>query len=215
MATPKIIPYQQLRKIVGMLGLLFPIILVLGSIALGNCVWPDIQSSISGYYHTNMRDVFVGVLCIVAFFMFSYEGYSKWDALAGKMACVFALGVAFFPTSVDLPYNACTIIPAHAIYWVSKVHYISAALLFFTLTLFSLVLFTKSDGEMTPQKKKRNLIYRICGTIMFLCIALIGFYFAFFQHIVLTWKPVFWAEAISLWAFGASWLTKGGFIFKD
>ena len=168
---------------------MFPVVLVLGSLALGHCVGPNIQSSISGYYHTNMRDVFVGVLCIVAFFMFSYDGYTKWDALAGKMACLFALTVAFFPTSADPPYNACTILPLPAAPWVSNVHYLAAALLFFTLTLFSLVLFTKSRGGMTPQKRKRNVIYRVCGVVMLLCIAFLAVYFAFFKHVVVAWKP--------------------------
>ncbi|WP_426059779.1 hypothetical protein [Hymenobacter sp. B1770] len=217
MEKPEIISYQELRKIVGMLGIAFPIGLVLGSIVLGNCEWPDIQSSISRYYHTLMRDAFVGTLCVVAFFLYAYRGYNHWaDTLASRAACVFALGVAFFPTTMQEPHNACTRILESTPQWVGTAHYVSAALLFATFTVFSLLLFTKTDGDMTPEKKKRNLIYRICGVVMALCIVLLGLYFAFFQHTSLkAYKPVFWLEAIALWAFGISWLTKGEFIFED
>jgi hypothetical protein len=224
-SNPGLISYQTLRKIIGLLGLVLPVLLVGGSIAFSNCVWPDIQSSISGYYHTIMRDIFVGILCVVAFFLFAYKGYSRADTLAGKAACVFTLGVAFFPTSMDEPFTACTIKPVFNTYWVSelltintvsKIHYISAALLFATLTFFSLVLFTKTKGNLTKQKLRRNVIYRICGVVMALCIVLLGFYFAFFKGTWLSnYKPVFWLEALALCAFGISWLTKGEFIFKD
>ncbi|OUJ68174.1 hypothetical protein BXP70_28100 [Hymenobacter crusticola] len=223
--NPSLISYLTLRKTIGLLGLLLPVLLVVGSMVFSTCKWPDLQSSISGYYHTIMRDLLVGILCIVAFFLFAYKGYSQVDALAGKAACVFALGVAFFPTRLDEPFTTCTIKPVFATYWVSglltvdavsKIHYLSAALLFATFTFFSLVLFTKSQGEQTRQKRKRNLIYRVCGVIMALCIGLLGFYFAFLEHTRLsTYKPVFWLEALALWAFGVSWLTKGEFIFKD
>jgi len=222
---PNLISYLTLRKIIGLLGLLLPVLLVVGSIVFSTCVWPDIQSSISGYYHTIMRDLFVGILCVVAFFLFAYEGYSRADAVAGKAACVFALGVAFFPTRMDEPFTVCTIRPVFATYWVSelltldavsKIHYLSAALLFATFTFFSLVLFTKSKGKQTKQKVKRNFIYRVCGAVMALCIVVLGFYFAFLEHTWLsTYKPVFWLESLALWAFGISWLTKGEFIFKD
>ncbi|SFQ68562.1 hypothetical protein [Hymenobacter arizonensis] len=218
MEKPEIISYQALRKIVGMLGIAFPVGLVLGSIVLGSCEWSDIQGSISGYYHTVMRDVFVGTLCVVAFFLYAYRGYNHWaDILASRAACVFALGVAFFPTSMqDEPRNACTRMLEPAAKWVGTVHYVSAALLFATFTVFSLLLFTKTDGDMTPEKEKRNLIFRICGVVMALCIVLLGLYFAFFERTSLrNYKPVFWLEAIALWAFGISWLTKGEFIFKD
>lgn len=213
-----IISYLALRKIVGLLGIAFPLLLIVGSITLSNCEWPDIQSSISGYYHTVMRDVFVGTLCIVAFFLFAYRGYTKWDAIAGRAACFFALGVAFFPTSLDEPYTICTIAPLPLPAWVSKAHYICAALLFVVFTIFSLFLFTKTHAHIspTPRKRIRNEIYRLCGILMAACIVLLGVYFLFpgpawLQQL----KPVFWLEGTALVAFGISWLTKGEFIFPD
>ncbi|MGI4742143.1 MAG: hypothetical protein ACRYG7_43855 [Janthinobacterium lividum] len=216
MQKPDLISYQNLRQLVGLLALTFPVGLVVGAFLLCPAREVELQSSISGYYHTAMRDVFVGTLCVVAFFLFSYRGYGPWDAFAAKAACVFALGVAFFPTGLAAPYPACTIAPGPTGAWVSKVHYGCAALLFTTLAVFSLVLFTKSKGRMTAQKKKRNVIYRGCGVVMCLCMALILLYRVFLEQTWLqAYKPVFWLEATALWAFGVSWLTKGEFLFGD
>ena len=219
METPDVISYQELRKLVGFLALAFPLVLVIGAVLRCSVPGVELQSSISGYYHTAMRDVFVGTLCVVAFFLFSYRGYrdSPWDAIAAKVACVFALGVAGFPTGVEAPYPACTMVPSTTIpSWVGTVHYAFAAALFATLAVFSLVLFTKSKGGMTAAKKKRNVIYRVCGVVMCLCMVLILLYRVFFDHTPLrAYKPVFWLEATALWAFGVSWLTKGEVLFPD
>lgn len=52
-----VISYLTLRKTIGILGIFLPLTLVIGSILFGDCI--TIQQSISNYYHTNMRDVFV------------------------------------------------------------------------------------------------------------------------------------------------------------
>jgi hypothetical protein len=216
MQKPDIISYRELRNLVGLLALTFPIGLVGGALLLCPAREVALQSSISGYYHTALRDEFVGTLCVVAFFLFSYRGYGPWDAFAAKAACVFALGVAFFPTGLDAPYPACTIVPGPTSAWVSTAHYLFATLLFTTLAVFSLVLFTKSKGQMTAQKKKRNVLYRVCGVVMCLCMVLILLDRVFFAQTWLqAYKPVFWLEATALWAFGVSWLTKGEFLFGD
>ncbi|KUG09047.1 hypothetical protein [Solirubrum puertoriconensis] len=216
MERPFIISYFALRRTVGWLGIAFPLVLILGSVTLSNCEWPDIQSSISGYYHTVMRDVFVGTLCIVAFFLFAYRAYSPWDAVAGRAASVFALGVAFFPTTLEPPYTVCTRLPLAPAPWVGTVHYICAALLFTIFTLFSLVLFTRTDHYVTPSKRIRNGVYRGCGTVMAACIALLTAYFLLDEPAALRpYKPVFWLEGIALISFGISWLTKGEFLFPD
>ena len=217
MEKPAVISYQLLRKLMGLLGVAFPVVLVVGAALLSKCAGFVIQSSISGYYYTVMRDVFVGTLCVIAFFLFSYKGYDRGDAVAAKAACVFALGVAFFPAGLELPYPACIMVPgAVAQHWVSVVHHVSAGLLFAVLTIFSWALFTKTSGRITPEKRQRNVIYRTCGVVMLSCIVLLGAYFALHEPAPLRiYKPVFWLETTALWAFGISWLTKGGFIFQD
>lgn len=213
--NPLVISYFTLRKTLGILGVAFPVILVAGSMISGNCY--EIQNSISSYYHTNTRDVFVGFLCAIALFLFAYKGYEKRDDVVGDLACIFALGVAFFPATVEKPFTGC--IP-HEIDkgFTGTLHLISAGLLFMSLAYFSMVLFTRKVADPTPQKKKRNRIYRICGYIIIICVLLCGLNEVFFQTNfpqMQQYKPVFWLETMALWAFGLSWLTKGNVLFKD
>ena len=66
--------YLTLRKTIGLLGIVFPFLLCLGGLIVFKT---GIQYSISSYYHTGMRDVFVGTLCIIGFFLLSYRGYDR------------------------------------------------------------------------------------------------------------------------------------------
>ncbi|MFC2096890.1 DUF998 domain-containing protein [Bacteroidota bacterium] len=206
-----VVSYMNLRKMIGILGFVFPIILVIGSVIAGG--QEQIQNSISYYYHTNMRDVFVGVLCVVALFLFSYRGYDRIDNIAGNIACFLALGVAFFPTAHHDP----TLITNSII---GKIHLISASLFFLVLTYFSLFLFTKSDPSKKPskQKKNRNKVFRVCGYIMLGCIITMVIYIAVLKKkfpVLQDYNLVFWFETIALFAFGISWLTKGQLILQD
>ncbi|WP_394992285.1 hypothetical protein [Emticicia sp.] len=126
---PRLISYLYLRKAVGFLGFLLPIILVFGALLIGNgsiknC--REVQSSISDYYHTRMRDIFVGTLCAIALFLFSYKGYDKRDNIAGTLACFFALGVAIFPTAIEIPTPHCNISSVITNPFISKLHFICA-----------------------------------------------------------------------------------------
>ncbi len=228
----QIISYLMLRKAIGILGIAFPIVLIVGSII--SCCCLEIQGSISVYYHTCMHNIFVGILCAIALFLFTYTGYDSTDSTAGNIACIFALGVAFFPTSYSGPTNSC--IPSvidNGI--ISTIHFISAAGLFLTLAYFSICRFTKTKkepesclGRLLPKKSDqrpkgrkliRNKIYVTCGITMIICIVLIGIY-NIIQDTNLGYnltrlKPTFWLEALALWAFGISWLTKGKTLYAD
>ncbi|MFB0944960.1 MAG: hypothetical protein QMB24_02195 [Spirosomataceae bacterium] len=211
-----LISYLTLRKAVGVLGFILPIALVVGSAIVGNC--EEVQSSISNYYHTAVRDVFVGILCAIALFLFTYNGYDRRDKIAAQIGSVCALGVAFFPTSVLIPLPTCNILPITVSPVIGTLHLIFATFFFINLAYFSLFLFTESAGEMTPEKMKRNLIYRICGIIMVACIVFIAVY-VFFLEKQLTnlskYDIVFYLESIALWAFAASWLVKGEMFVAD
>jgi len=194
--------YLALRKAVGWIGILLPFTLLLGVLLIFK---GEInQESISHYYHTNMRNVFVGALCAIALFMFFYSGYDKWDDWAGNVAGFFAIGVAWFPTTEAGSSNL-----------IGKIHFGCAAIFFLTLTVFSLFLFTKKGSNPTPQKLTRNKIYRICGLIMMACLIAIVIYYNFIHDDNSESYFVFWAETISLIAFGVSWLTKGGHLYPD
>jgi hypothetical protein len=205
-----VISYLTLRKMIGILGFTFPIILLSGTLVFGG--YNEIQGSISNYYYTNMRDVFVGVLCAVALFLFSYRGYTI-DNIVGNLGCLFALGIVFFPCKPDNPapdYKAFT----------GYLHLASAALFFAVLIFFSLFLFTRTKKvrPLSIQKKQRNRVFRVCGYTMLCSIIMIALYLFIFEKYyprLKSFDPVFWFESIALFAFGISWLTKGQFILRD
>ncbi len=202
--------YLTLRKAIGWMAISFPPVLIFGGLLLFRT---GIQSSISGYYHTGMRDVFVGILFAIGFFLLSYRGYTPADDIAGDLACVFVICVALFPTSPGC--NASAI--AHII---GYIHLAFAALFFLTIIYFSLFLFTKTDPNRPPTKNKlrRNKVYRACGYTMSLCILLILIYKvlpAGLTFPLVSLNPVFWLESIAVEAFGISWFVKGEAILKD
>lgn len=212
-----IIDTKTLRKMVGVLGMALPVVVYVGSILFDDCT--QVQNSISHYYHTGMGDYFVGTLCAVALFMFAYKGYERHDDVIGDFASIFALGVAFFPTAVEEPLTDCIIREVDNGF-INTIHFVSATFLFGLLAYFSLFLFTKSDPtkNKTPQKLRRNQIYKTCGCIIVICIVFIGVYAFFLEERFPQydkWDPIFWLEAIALWAFGIAWLIKGETIFKD
>jgi hypothetical protein len=195
-----LVSYLTLRRIVGILGVALPVVLALWGFALCACV--KLEPSISDYYSIRPRDALVGFLFAIASFLFTYTGYERKDAIAGKLACVFALGVALFPNGGSTVEKT--------------VHYISAAALFLVLAYFSLFLFTKSAGARTRKKQQRNVVYTVCGVVMLVCIGGIAAYQLLLSDtFVASWKPVFWLEALALWAFGISWFIKGETLLKD
>ncbi len=203
-----VISYLGLRKGVGIIGIGLPFVLVVGKWLLDG---PGIQSSISAYYYTVMRDVFVGSLCAIGLFLMSYRGYEIWDNVAGKFACVFAVGVALFPTTPEAT-------PSPTEQTIGYVHYGFAAALFLVLACFCLVLFRKTNPKkpMTRRKVQRNAVYTVCGYTILACIGLLAVHGWLLRETVLArFDPVFWLETTAILAFGVSWLTKGETILAD
>jgi hypothetical protein len=195
-----VVSHLTLRRAVGILGISLPVLLMLWGFALCECT--ELLDSISDYYSLRTRDAFVGVLFVVAWFLFAYRGYERKDDLAGDLACLFALGAALFPNSGAA--------------WERIIHFLSATAFFLVLSFFSLALFTKSGESQTPEKRVRNRIYVACGVVMLACIALIALYYWFLEDTAISaLKPVFWLESLALWAFGVSWFVKGETLWRD
>ncbi len=212
---PEIISYYTMRRAIGILGITLPLILLAGSFLLGAC--KEVQGSISTYYHSNMRDIFVGFNCAVALFLFAYRGHDWRDNLAGYLGCIFVLGVAFLPCTINTSGQPCLVPVSGQNHLVGKLHNLSALLYFIILIVYSLFLFPKTHMDMVTgekkfmgrQKKKRNVVYYICGSIMTVSLLLIITYIGFRGGLYPGLKrlnPVFWLESIVLLSFGISWL---------
>ena len=202
-----VIHFLTLRRIIGILGVALPFVVWIGARLLFNTTMLE---SISAYYYTPMRDVFVGILCAIGVFLFSYRGYGRRDDVAGYVASLFGIGVALFPTA-----------PAgKSLDVFGMIHSACAVLFFSTLTYFSLFLFTKTNPDEIPSRRKRqrNIIYRICGGLMAASLLLMlihAFLPKDLNESIKGYCVRFWLETVVIVAFGVSWLTKGQAILWD
>jgi FtsH-binding integral membrane protein len=202
--------YLQLRKAIGILGIALPFVVSIGAWIFFQT---GLKGSLSAYYHSGMRDVFVGIMIAYGFFLLSYKGHESKDNIAATLACIFACAVALFPTPAGGSVTTCERI-------IGIIHFISAAAFFLTLIYFCLCLFTKTNPDKEPNKKKkqRNKVYRICGYGMLTCILLIGIIYILpgsVTSFLKGCKPIFWLESFAIFCFGFSWFTKGEAILKD
>lgn len=194
--------YLALRKAVGWIGILLPFVLLAGVTMIFN--GQEIPRNISLYYHSGMRDVFVGSVSAIGLFLMFYKGYDRLDNWSGNLAGLFAFGIALFPTVKEGPYTISAII-----------HFFCAACFFMILSFISVFLFTRKRANPTKRKLARNNIYRICGAVMIACLFAITLFFIFFEKSHPRSIFVYWAETTALVAFGVSWLTKGGTFWAD
>jgi hypothetical protein len=203
--------FWRIRRAIGYLGISLPIVLVIFSlIPFFNT---PVQSSISSYYYTNLREVLTGILCAVALFLIRYVGFKNrkfWlnANLLTNIAGFMALGIAFFPTNPDCwSQKIYTLVPVN-MKLMGIIHYGFAAVFFSILAIISINIFTigsKGDDKIPVSLFFENHIYKTCGWLIVLCIILIP--------ICASLKLVFCStlilEALALFSFGISWLIKG------
>ena len=145
------------------------------------------------------------VLGSAGILLISYKGYSLLDDIISTIAGAFGIGVCLFP--MECPYDPQTAVGAFNITSTisNPIHCICAVIFFAALAFMSFFLFTKSSGEMTKQKKIKNIIYRVCG------IGMIASFSLFLLELIpgFNFHSMTWLiEAIALFFFGASWLVK-------
>lgn len=202
----------RLRCTIGWLGMLLPWMVLILSLAYGY----DFPRSISQtYFFEPCITPFMIILGSAGLLLFSYKGYDKQDDIVCTLAGLFGLGVCIFPTNVSALLDADQLVGTFQIVdnISGLIHNISAGLFFGLLAYNSLFLFTKSGGNMTKNKKKRNIIFRICG------IGMIASFIALIPSTIFGWRSGVWAiEAVTLIFFGISWLTKANYypwLFAD
>lgn len=214
---PVVLSYKALRKAVGLVAIALPFALVIPYLVHH---YPHIvQGSISAYYYTGLRNLFVGSLCAISMFMICARGYDKKDEYAGYLSAICAIGVAFCPmdpTSIKEKME-CIVMPPFP-----PLHFVFAVTLFLTLGYFCLFLFRLTAGTLTRQKLQRNRVYTVCGWTIYIAIATEGLLGILAKNLIPSMQP-WWqnghhllvCEIVCLWAFGYAWLVKGEAFFKD
>lgn len=206
-AHPLVLSYVGLRRSVGVIGIMLPIVLAVGKILLDG---PGLLDSLSAYYYSPMRDVWVGSLCAAGVFLLSYR-YGWQDDIAGDLAGISAIGMALFPTAPTVVTDPRQIL-------IGRVHAVFAASFLLILAYFALVLFRKTGRHQLPtrQKLRRNRVYLACGLTILICLALLGLMQVLPVPASLRQlHPAFWLQTLAIWSFGLSWFVKGETLLKD
>jgi hypothetical protein len=187
--------YLDQRVGIAVIAFAFPILL-----AAGGWLWYrlPLQPSMSAYYHTGMRNVFVGVLFAIGGALYLYKGFSRAEDYVLNAAGALAVVVALVPTRP--PGTPHTV--ASTLHWV-------AAVLFFLCTAY-VCIFRASDtlplvgdGRLAEQYDR---LYRLLGSVMILSPIS-----AWVLHEALPYRStyVFLVEVVCVWTFAAYWMAKG------
>lgn len=241
--SPQLIDTKKLIFVVGMIALSLPIVLPLAQVVanvIGGyqistfCQFTQadytavFQCSISDYYFSYARSVFVGMLCVIGVCLLCYQGYEtdkpflkNTDRLVTAVAGACAIGVALFPTKTSIDLTGHELLRASQGYDI--LHYGFATIVFSALTYVSLCLFTKTNckpEQLSPEKKMRDLVCVYCGMVMLITLiltAIVGLMreFAYYPNGVFFPLEIYVLETIMVWAFGISWIVKSQFVLAD
>jgi hypothetical protein len=203
--------FLWMRVAIGVLGIALPLWLVLADrIAFHGNPFP--RDSLSAYYYSGMRDVFVGILSATGVFLITYKISEKnLDNLASLVAGVSAALVPLFPTGRPSDHVVALtplqdLLGETTVKWI---HFIASTLFIGLLAVLSYY-FGVREGARPQRSGTRSprfwcWYHWVCTIAMVLAMV----------WIVITssvgWPPraLLIGEWLSAWAFGASWLMKG------
>ena len=188
------------RNVLGALGMLLPVISIIGGLFVKNkpdSWWYSISVT---YYITPALPVILGACAI---FLLCYRSYQTIDNVINILSGICALGVVLFPC--DNPYGIENVGFFQIPVGISAVIHSASAILLFALLAFNIGwLFTRGNNTFN------NRIYRICSYSMI--VIMVGFVITIIAGLFGFAYPkwlVMIVEAILLLLFGFAWLVKG------
>ena len=203
--------YLIMRALVGALSIALPFALV-----LIDGVWldghPFPRSSLSAYYYSGVRELFVGALCATGVFLITYKVAERnLDNTLSLVAGLAVLVVAMFPTSRPGPAVHLTPLQDRlGESLVSGLHFFCAGTFILSLAVISFY-FGKREGARNPSPGNRSP--RFWRNFHWACAGVIAAAFLWSAVTEATgWGPpksLLYGEVVAVWAFGASWLWKG------
>lgn len=214
--------YLLIRLVVGGIGILLPTLLfVLDGLVLKGGL--SVRGSLSAYYHSGARDLFVAGLCVTGFLLITYMAGQKttWDFWLSLVAGLAVLGVAFLPTkrsglvdtallcgpgSEPVPPGCTQLQQAFGEKIVATGHFISAAI--FILSLAAICFVFAHRERIHSGKAARVRIHWVCGVVILAAVAWVGVGRVLTVEI-LSFTPLYVGEVVSVYAFGVSWFVKG------
>ena len=209
-----VVSFLTLRQMIGAIGLLMPFLVRLGGHVFEHISTTD---SISAYYYTGMRDVFVSTLVLVGILMACYRTPRMFDNVLSTITGLAAIGIGLFPMSPVFAQEILRRFPdmddkrCYVNRGILGYHFIFVAA-FFPLCCFRVTFRFTALTPPNPSREMRwrNFVYRVCGVVMLLSFIAIGV--LFFRG---KGESIFWPETAAVVAFGVAWLVKGQTILKD
>jgi hypothetical protein len=196
--------FLLMRTVIGLIGVLLPFGLMFGDwwIVAGDVP----RSSLSAYYHTGVRDLFVGSLVAIGIFLITYRFFELiLDNVLSVVAGLAALGVALLPTDSRLPDTPLQTRLGEDL--VGNVH-ISCAVVFVSSLAVMSWLFAndRPDEDPNPRPRWVKPLHRTCAVVIMLAMAymLANAVWHLDRH------AAYWGETVATVAFGISWLVKAG-----
>lgn len=208
-----VVSFLTTGRAIAVLGFFLPASMLAWSLLTGS----SIRGSLSEYYYTPVRDLMVGTLMTMAVFLWSYRGFSdrdddlRADRRVGKVAGVAAAVIAFFPIT---PRNddRCTLVQCIIGPRASDLMHAGGATVFFVcLVAFCLVLLPRSVVT-NEGATGRVRLYRACGAIIVVALLVIVVWKFLPLEIIFSlgrYRPIFWLEALAIWAFSIAWIVRG------
>jgi len=208
--------YLLIRAVVGVIGIVLPVVFIFGETFFLRA-GVHVRGSISAYYHTSMRDLFVGGLTVIGFMLLTYmSGRTRRpDWWLSSVAGIGVLGLTYVPTKRPnledgAPLCGTTPEPAGCTPVQQLLHETPAATLHFTfaalfiLSLAGISLYFACRAQAKGDKLVHR-IHQVCGytiLVAFVWIVVGGILKADIGPIT----PLYLGEIVSVWAFAVSWL---------
>lgn len=217
--------YLIVRTAVGLLGFALPTFLVIGEGWLSHTV--GFRGSLSAYYHSAIRDVFVGTLWAIGFLLVVYRAWKpiSWDFLWSSFAGLGAICVAFFPTSRPnlgpddarcgtdpQPVGCAPLQQALSERTCQTLHFISTSMFIGGAAVLCL-LFALREWRRRDRRQSVATALTACFVLM---VGAVGWIFVGVDLHVWKWtfERLYVGELLALYAFGISWLTESRLLWK-
>ena len=202
--------YLILRILVGLLGVILPLLLLAvdGVLSHGE---PFPRDSLSAYYYSAARENFVGTLSAIGIFLITYKVAEKsLDNFLSIVAGVGAMAVAFFPTARRGDAPLTPLQQELGEVTVGTIHFVAAGVFIGALGVLCYQFGRREGRETQPRGNRSPAFWKYYH---WTCAGVIAAALAWcLSTYLLDFGPdwaVFAGEWVAAWAFGASWFMKG------
>jgi hypothetical protein len=203
--------YLVMRTGIGVLGIVLPFALVIvDHLWLGGDELA--LTSLSAYYYSGAREVFVGALCAIGAFLITYKvAEINLDNTLSLLAGLAVVVVALCPTErTDVSVAQTALQERLGEGVVGAIHFSAAGAFILALAVLSYY-FGKREGARAARPGKRSP--RFWKTYHWVCAGAIVVALLWCAVTAISgWGPsraLLYGEAAAVWAFAASWLMKG------